>query len=216
MTGTSKHRVFKHGVSVLILVFFALLALVSGSSDWAVRAEEEQLKLEEKERLAELEKLVGRERLERLTELVEGLVKQERLEVEQYEAGVENDPGDFDIVQNKEGTVTINRYRGRRKKVVIPGKISGIDVTHIGARAFSKNQLTGVIIPDGVISIGGSAFQYNQLTSITIPARVTSIGVRTFEDNQLTFVVDCQAVFQKKIFCRREYGKNRGCYGKRR
>ena len=61
-------------------------------------------------------------------------------------------------------------------------------VVSIGASAFRNNQLTSVIIPNSVTSIGEAAFFNNQLTSVTIPNSVTSIGASAFRNNQLTSV----------------------------
>jgi len=61
-------------------------------------------------------------------------------------------------------------------------------ITSIESGAFSKNQLTGITIPNSVTSIGKSAFSGNQLTNVTIPNSVTSIENSAFADNQLTSV----------------------------
>jgi hypothetical protein len=80
------------------------------------------------------------------------------------------------------GTVTFANYHGLGGAVTIPGTISNLPVTSIGASAFSKCvSLTSVTIPDGVTSIGDSAFLgCTSLTSITIPNSVTSIGNNAF------------------------------------
>lgn len=63
-------------------------------------------------------------------------------------------------------------------KVVIPEKINGVDVTAIGAYAFTNcNSLTEVTIPDNITKIGVSAFRACQaLESLVIPASVTALG----------------------------------------
>lgn len=95
---------------------------------------------------------------------------------------------DFIIRQNDEGGITITWYRGAIKQVVIPETIGGYRVTSIGDMAFSRQQLTSVIIPNSVTNIWESAFSRNQLTSVTIPNSVTQIRAYTFADNQLTSV----------------------------
>ena len=61
-------------------------------------------------------------------------------------------------------------------------------VTAIGADAFRDNQLTSVVIPDGVATIENGAFANNQLTKVTIPQGVTSIGGQAFVNNALESV----------------------------
>jgi len=61
-------------------------------------------------------------------------------------------------------------------------------VTIIGPGAFSKNQLTGVTIPDSVTTIEYRAFRQNQLTDVTIPESVTTIGDMAFAGNQITSI----------------------------
>ena len=76
------------------------------------------------------------------------------------------------------------------KEVIIPEKISGVEVTSIGDSAFSRNELTSVTIPNSVTSIGWGAFSRNQLTSVTIPSSVTSIGNSAFYKNDLIFIIN--------------------------
>ena len=73
--------------------------------------------------------------------------------------------------------------------VVIPSSINGISVTAIGEGAFEFNDLTSVVIPDGVTTIGDYAFYSNNLTSVVIPDSVTTIGNYAFYYNNLTSVV---------------------------
>ena len=66
---------------------------------------------------------------------------------------------------------------------------NGDSVTGVAVDAFRDNQLTSVVIPDGVNSIRSSAFRYNKLTSVVISDSVTNIGDWAFQNNQLTSVV---------------------------
>ncbi len=75
------------------------------------------------------------------------------------------------------------------KDVVIPKTIEGVKVTSIGSKAFLNNQLTSVMIPEGVTNIGHWAFSSNQLTSVIIPEGVTSIYDWAFSSNRLTSVI---------------------------
>lgn len=67
-------------------------------------------------------------------------------------------------------------------QVVIPKEQNGYAVTSINYDAFFRNQnITSVIIPNGVISIRASAFAVCiELSSVTIPKTVTEIGDDTF------------------------------------
>ena len=79
--------------------------------------------------------------------------------------------------------ITITGYTGPGGAVVIPGTITGLPVTSIGANAFADlTSLTSVTIPNGVTNIGGAAFlQCHNLTTVTIPDGVSSIGDTAFE-----------------------------------
>jgi len=79
------------------------------------------------------------------------------------------------------GTITITGYSGPGGTVTLPGTITGLPVTGIGANAFGNcYRLTGVTIPDGVTSIGDEAFLGTGLASVTIPDSVTGIGYGAF------------------------------------
>jgi len=86
-----------------------------------------------------------------------------------------------------EGGISIKKYVGNEREVVIPGTVTSPDgtvfkVTRIGERAFENcTSLTSIIIPEGVTSIGAAAFYHcRSLTSIIIPEGVTSIGAAAF------------------------------------
>jgi hypothetical protein len=74
--------------------------------------------------------------------------------------------------------------------LVIPVAIwDDYPVTSIAEDAFRANQLTSVVIPNGVTTIGDSAFSDNQLTRVVIPNSVTTIGDSAFFNNELTSVI---------------------------
>ncbi len=69
------------------------------------------------------------------------------------------------------------------KDVVIPRQINGVDVEHIGERAFAGQQITSITLHDGILTIADEAFRHNSLTDVQIPDSVTSIGSSAFEGN---------------------------------
>jgi hypothetical protein len=94
----------------------------------------------------------------------------------------------FRVQIRRFGSIEITGYKGASKTVVIPEKLGRWPVTSIGERAFYYNNLTSVVIPNGVTYIGKEAFSGNRLTSVVIPNSVTFIGFEAFADNQLTSV----------------------------
>ena len=65
---------------------------------------------------------------------------------------------------------------------VIPARIQGVNVTTIGRLAFdSKDNLTRVVLPEGITTIEFRAFGYNSsLTSVNLPSSVTTIAGGAF------------------------------------
>ena len=66
--------------------------------------------------------------------------------------------------------------------IIIPSMINGKNVTKIGREAFEEeNELTQIILPDGLISIEERAFhECDNLTSIILPDSLTTIGAEAF------------------------------------
>ena len=89
--------------------------------------------------------------------------------------------------------VTITKYNGAEKTVVIPSELGGKPVTAIGNEAFLENTtITSVTIPEGVTSIGSYAFKdCTSLTKVKIPKGVTSIGAYAF--------IGCSSLTEVKI-----------------
>ena len=92
-----------------------------------------------------------------------------------------SDPGssvsDFEYAENEGGGITIAKYIGTDKHVVIPAKITGKDVTVIGELAFGDSEIISVKIPDSVTLLEKVAFGYClSLTEIQLSQNLKSIG----------------------------------------
>ncbi|MEK3956052.1 leucine-rich repeat protein [Psychrobacillus sp. FSL K6-1464] len=113
----------------------------------------------------------------------------------------ENPASDFSYTVNG-SSVTIVKYLGSSKDVVIPKLIDGKPVTNIGYNSFRHHNLTSVVIPDSVTNIEDIAFEYNNLTSVVIPDSVTKIGLNAFANNQLKniFLSDSVTIIGKSAF----------------
>ena len=98
-----------------------------------------------------------------------------------------DDENDF-IVSIHGKTAEITGYKGTNTNINIPPRIGKMSVTVIGEKAFYRNNLTEVIIPDTVVSIGDDAFAHNKLTSVNIPNSVRHIGIRAFWSNEINRV----------------------------
>jgi hypothetical protein len=112
--------------------------------------------------------------------------------------------------------IKITGYTGTATALTVPGTISGLPVTGLGASALQGKSLTSVSLPPSLVSIGSLAFGANPalsqialpanlvsigasafigcgLTSVLIPASVTSIGVETFVNNTLLGAINVEA-----------------------
>ena len=102
-------------------------------------------------------------------------------------------PSDFTYIQNTSGGLTITRYNGKHRKLIIPETISGVRVTEIGENAvnalFEDRNLVSLVIPNSVTSIGDGAFKANALSSLIIPNSVTTIGNEAFMSCKLTSLI---------------------------
>ena len=79
---------------------------------------------------------------------------------------------DWNWSKLEDGTMCLNKYKGKETDVVIPPFVGKVPVTKLADDLFSWNaSLTSIVIPDSVTSIGANAFQgCTSLTSITLPA----------------------------------------------
>ncbi len=112
------------------------------------------------------------------------------------DAGVEEvkaeTSGDWEYEVLEDGTVEITRYTGTSKELTIPETIVGKKVTRIGDYAFeNRDNLTSIIIPEGVESIEYSTFRScDNLKSVTIPGSVKTISESAFSDsNKLSEII---------------------------
>lgn len=118
-----------------------------------------------------------------------------------------NTAGDFEFEKSKKNEVTVVKYIGSDKKVIIPDSIDGGTVKTIGKDAFAGNQIVEeVILPESVETLRGKAFCFSKsiktihlsnnisrivrdtfegcsnLSEINIPDKVTVIDPGTFKD----------------------------------
>jgi len=101
-----------------------------------------------------------------------------------------NSGNDFDILQNAQGGITITKYTGSRRQVVIPETIEGFKVTEIGEGAFinvKKDKYSAieqavytVFIPNTVTAIRNRAFKGQLLREVRIGNSVKTIGSEAF------------------------------------
>jgi len=79
-------------------------------------------------------------------------------------------------------TGTITEYSGGGGEVIIPAEIDGITVKVLGYGLFSdNNDVTSVIVPEGVIEIEGSAFYgCKNLTLVQLPQTLATLGDGVF------------------------------------
>ncbi|MCL2758665.1 MAG: leucine-rich repeat protein [Treponema sp.] len=105
---------------------------------------------------------------------------------------------DFEVSQNRDGKITIVKYKATEKRtvsiggnnhtlyvgilnVVIPARLYTTEVTTIGSGAFRDTGITSVVIPDTVVEIGAGAFSANKLERVTLGRAVRIIAGGTSE-----------------------------------
>ena len=97
---------------------------------------------------------------------------------------------DFEYKENEDGGITITRYMGNDKDVVIPKVIQDRIVTKIGNISFHLNSdIYSVTIPDSVVEIGGGAFaSCRNLKTVSLSTQLESIGNGAFEKTAITTI----------------------------
>jgi len=122
---------------------------------------------------------------------------------------------DFEFKLSDDGTfITLARYNGNAKNLVIPETIQGMPVEVIGeyfAGYDGNNKIKSVVIPssvkviepaafidceslekvtlpEGLLCIGGGAFRRTGLTSVTLPEGLLCLGANAFTETALTSI----------------------------
>ena len=98
--------------------------------------------------------------------------------------GKSSSSSELEFALSADGTYYNVRSIGTYSKedVVIPATYKGLPVKKILPCAFAGNNITSVVIPEGVTSIGANAFDSSSLKNITIPDSVTTIDSNIFGD----------------------------------
>jgi hypothetical protein len=82
-----------------------------------------------------------------------------------------------------DGDISIDKYIGKNKQVIIPDTINGLTVTHIGDACFEdRRDVSEIGLPITIESIGKNAFTgCKSLEHIDVPASVLQIGEYAFK-----------------------------------
>ncbi|MDE7395183.1 MAG: leucine-rich repeat domain-containing protein [Clostridiales bacterium] len=84
---------------------------------------------------------------------------------------------DYDYAVLNNNTVSVFKYKGEDKNVVVPAVIADLRVTEIAERAFCGNLVERITLSDGIVTIGKQAFEgVVNFLSIDIPASVQQLG----------------------------------------
>ena len=91
---------------------------------------------------------------------------------------------DYEYSETDDGTIVIDKYNGTAKSIEIPEEIDGKPVVGIGEKAFyEKNNITNVVIPEGVTEIGERAFDNcKMLMEVILPETLKTISDYAFVD----------------------------------
>ena len=117
----------------------------------------------------------------------EGIAVMERCKENKAGQDAENDDN-FEYRDSVDGNVSIEKYIGTSKDVVIPGQYKGKGVDSIADSAFRGAGIASIVIPDTIKVIGEEAFYDNQLTEVEIPDSVEVIYSRAFQKNKLSWL----------------------------
>ncbi len=99
--------------------------------------------------------------------------------------------GGYIFVSTESGVYLVD-YIGNERELALPSDHNG-EAYSIHGYAFAKSDITGVVIPEGVLGIGDYAFfECDGITAVTIPGSVLRIGAYAFAmcDNLRTVTYD--------------------------
>ena len=75
--------------------------------------------------------------------------------------------------------ISLIKYNGTDKNLVIPDNFDGIAVENIGDNAFNSKELLEVKIPAGVKKIGKRAFSHNSLSKVVVQGKICDPFIET-------------------------------------
>ncbi len=90
--------------------------------------------------------------------------------------------GNYEYEINSDDTVTITKYNGTAKTLLLPSYLDGKKVTSIKGYAFNGSSVVTVTIPSTYTSIPGYSFYgASKMETINLPSSITGIGRYAFE-----------------------------------
>jgi len=88
---------------------------------------------------------------------------------------------DYETRPQHDGTLRLMRYNGKGGKVVIPAQIDGIQVTALHNIFEGREDITEVVIPEGVSVLGIGVFKNcTGLAQVTLPSSINEVGQEAF------------------------------------
>lgn len=110
-----------------------------------------------------------------------------------------SESGEERLSRDKDLTIPKTNTDGQKITAIAPSAFAqkgltsvefpeGLDSLTIGGSSFMKNEISKVIIPEGVTKIDAYAFIDNKLEEVEIPSTVFMLGNSSFKDNQISSV----------------------------
>lgn len=93
--------------------------------------------------------------------------------------------GNYQYTLSDTGEATITKYLGSEKNVVFPSVIDGYPVVSLnpfygGIFFDNRDEVTGIVIPEGVTSIGNICYFCSNITSVSLPSSLKLISNNAF------------------------------------